>query len=154
MKNPTTNFSDEDLRIAGRAVAAILYTCNDSKLCMETVETVIETVVRSGKFKTIQEIVEEAVALFPQKPVLGEFNLEQLRDEFAGKAMQALLSNPMASREIARDAEEKTAGTETQRFGLEIARNAFDIANAMIRERIRNDREHPISHFIPPECKA
>lgn len=57
-----------------------------------------------------------------------------LRDIAAVAAMAAMLANPMASREIARDAEE-SQGHCTGRFDREIAMNAYDIADAMLWAR-------------------
>ena len=72
--------------------------------------------------------------------------LNELRDQFAGEAMAALLSNPFASREIARDCEYHPLGPN---FAFGIAANAYDIANAMIRQRMKNAADHPIQDFIP-----
>jgi hypothetical protein len=71
---------------------------------------------------------------FPYQGSSGYQAGMSLRDYFATQAMASLLANPFSSREIARDVEEK-AGHNTGHFGLEIARNAYDCADAMLLAR-------------------
>ncbi len=71
---------------------------------------------------------------------------EDTRLGFAQAALMGLLANPMASREIARDAE-----SAKEVFGHHLARNCFDIADSMLEVMKRYDEEprEPIPPLSP-----